>query len=197
MLVIGLTGSLAMGKSTVSSMFAEEGAATYNADAAVHALYRGEAVTAIDAAFPGVTRQGVVDRAALAASVTGNPPALAALEHIVHPLVRRSEESFRAAAAQAGRRVLVLDIPLLLETGGETRVDVVVVVTAAEKIQRERILARPGMNVEKIAALLARQLPDGEKRKRAHFLVETSGTLDSTRRQVQDVLRALAGRAAI
>ena len=197
MLVIGLTGSLAMGKSTVSSMFAEEGAATYNADAAVHALYRGEAVTAIDAAFPGVTRQGVVDRAALAASVTGNPPALAALEHIVHPLVRRSEESFRAAAAQAGRRVLVLDIPLLLETGGETRVDVVVVVTAAEKIQRERILARPGMNVEKIAALLARQLPDGEKRKRAHFLVETSGTLDNTRRQVQDVLRALAGRAAI
>jgi len=197
MLVIGLTGSLAMGKSTVSSMFAEEGAATYNADAAVHALYRGEAVTAIDAAFPGVTRQGVVDRAALAASVTGNPPALAALEHIVHPLVRRSEESFRAAAAQAGRRVLALDIPLLLETGGETRVDVVVVVTAAEKIQRERILARPGMNVEKIAALLARQLPDGEKRKRAHFLVETSGTLDSTRRQVQDVLRALAGRAAI
>jgi len=197
MLVIGLTGSLAMGKSTVSSMFAEEGAATYNADAAVHALYRGEAVAAIDAAFPGVTRQGVVDRAALAASVTGNPPALAALEHIVHPLVRRSEESFRAAAAQAGRRVLVLDIPLLLETGGETRVDVVVVVTAAEKIQRERILARPGMNVEKIAALLARQLPDGEKRKRAHFLVETSGTLDNTRRQVQDVLRALAGRAAI
>ena len=197
MLVIGLTGSLAMGKSTVSSMFAEEGAATYNADAAVHALYRGEAVAAIDAAFPGVTRQGVVDRAALAASVTGNPPALAALEHIVHPLVRRSEESFRAAAAQAGRRVLALDIPLLLETGGETRVDVVVVVTAAEKIQRERILARPGMNVEKIAALLARQLPDGEKRKRAHFLVETSGTLDSTRRQVQDVLRALAGRAAI
>ena len=197
MLVIGLTGSLAMGKSTVSSMFAEEGAATYNADAAVHALYRGEAVTAIDAAFPGVTRQGVVDRAALAASVTGNPPALAALEHIVHPLVRRSEESFRAAAAQAGRRVLVLDIPLLLETGGEPRVDAVVVVTAAEKIQRERILARPGMNVEKIAALLARQLPDGEKRKRAHFLVETSGTLDNTRRQVQDVLRALAGRAAI
>ena len=197
MLVIGLTGSLAMGKSTVSSMFAEEGAATYNADAAVHALYRGEAVAAIDAAFPGVTRQGVVDRAALAASVTGNPPALAALEHIVHPLVRRSEESCRAAAAQAGRRVLALDIPLLLETGGETRVDVVVVVTAAEKIQRERILARPGMNVEKIAALLARQLPDGEKRKRAHFLVETSGTLDSTRRQVQDVLRALAGRAAI
>ena len=197
MLVIGLTGSLAMGKSTVSSMFAEEGAATYNADAAVHALYRGEAVAAIDAAFPGVTRQGVVDRAALAASVTGNPPALAALEHIVHPLVRRSEESFRAAAAQAGRLVLALDIPLLLETGGETRVDVVVVVTAAEKIQRERILARPGMNVEKIAALLARQLPDGEKRKRAHFLVETSGTLDNTRRQVQDVLRALAGRAAI
>jgi dephospho-CoA kinase len=197
MLVIGLTGSLAMGKSTVSSMFAEEGAATYNADAAVHALYRGEAVAAIEAAFPGVTQQGVVDRAALAASVTGNPPALAALEHIVHPLVRRSEDSFRAAAAKAGRRVLVLDVPLLLETGGETRVDVVVVVTAAEKIQRERILARPGISVEKIAALLARQLPDGEKRKRAHFLVETSGTLDNTRRQVQDVLRALAGRAAI
>lgn len=197
MLVIGLTGSLAMGKSTVTSMFAEEGAATYNADAAVHALYRGEAVAAIEAAFPGVTQQGVVDRAALAASVTGNPPALAALEHIVHPLVRRSEDSFRAAATKAGRRVLVLDIPLLLETGGETRVDVVVVVTAAEKIQRERILARPDMNVEKIAALLARQFPDGEKRKRAHFLVETSGTLDNTRRQVQDVLRALAGRAAI
>jgi dephospho-CoA kinase len=197
MLVIGLTGSLAMGKSTVTSMFAEEGAATYNADAAVHALYRGEAAAAIEAAFPGVTRQGVVDRAALAARVTGNPSALAALERIVHPLVRQSEESFRAAAAKAGRRVLVLDIPLLLETGGEARVDVVVVVTAGEEIQRERILARPGMSMEKVAALLARQLPDGEKCKRAHFLVETSGTLDNTRRQVQDVLRALAGRAAI
>jgi dephospho-CoA kinase len=194
MLVLGLTGSLAMGKSTVTRMFAEEGAATHDADAAVHALYRGAAVAPIEAAFPGTTRDGAVDRAALAARVTGNPAALAALERIVHPLVRESEERFRAAA---GRRTLVLDIPLLLETGSEARVDAVVVVSARADIQRARILARPGMSEEKAAALLARQMPDQEKRARAHFIIDTSGSLATTQQEVRDLLRALAGRAAV
>jgi dephospho-CoA kinase len=197
MLVLGLTGSLAMGKSTVTRMFAEEGAATHDADAAVHALYRGAAVAPIEAAFPGTTRDGAVDRAALAARVTGNPAALAALERIVHPLVRESEERFRATATAAGRRTLVLDIPLLLETGSEARVDAVVVVSARADIQRARILARPGMSEEKAAALLARQMPDQEKRARAHFIIDTSGSLATTQQEVRDLLRALAGRAAV
>lgn len=196
MLVIGLTGSLAMGKSTVTAMFAAEGAATYDADAAVHALYRGEAVAPIEAAFAGTTKDGAVDRATLAERVADNPAALAALERIVHPLVRKAEDAFRASAASAGRRVLVLDIPLLLETGGEARVDAVVVVSAREEIQRARIMARAGMSADKAAALLARQMPDKEKRVRAHFIVDTSGELDATRAEVRDVLRALAGRGA-
>jgi dephospho-CoA kinase len=151
-------------------------------------------VAPIEAAFPGTTRDGAVDRAALAARVTGNPAALAALERIVHPLVRESEERFRAAA---GRRTLVLDIPLLLETGSEARVDAVVVVSARADIQRARILARPGMSEEKAAALLARQMPDQEKRARAHFIIDTSGSLATTQQEVRDLLRALAGRAAV
>ena len=196
MLVLGLTGSLAMGKTTVTAMFAGEGAATYSADAAVHALYRGAAVAPIEAAFPGTTVGGAVDRARLAQRVTGNPAALATLERIVHPLVRASEEQFRAKAAAEGRRIVVLDIPLLFETGGEARVDAVVVVSAPEKIQRERIMARAGMSVDKAAALLARQMPDADKRARAHFIVDTSGELDATRAQVRDVLRALSGKIA-
>jgi dephospho-CoA kinase len=196
MLVLGLTGSLAMGKSTVATMFATEGAATYNADAAVHALYSGEAVAPIEAAFPGTTNADAVDRAKLAERVTGNPAALATLERIVHPLVRASEEQFRAKAAAAGRRVVVLDIPLLLETGGEARVDAVVVVSASAEIQHGRIMARAGMNEAKAAALLARQMPDADKRARAHFIIDTSGDLAVTRTQVRDILRALAGRAA-
>ena len=196
MLVIGLTGSLAMGKTTVTRMFAGEGAATYDADVAVHALYRGEAVAPIEAAFPGTTKDGAVDRALLAERVAGDPAALSTVERIVHPLVRKAEDAFRAKAAGEGRQVVVLDIPLLLETSGETRVDVVVVVSAGETIQRERILSRAGLGPEKAAALLARQMPDKEKRARAHFIVDTSGELDATRAQVRDVMRALAGRPA-
>lgn len=196
MLVLGLTGSLAMGKTTVTAMFAAEGAATYNADAAVHALYRGAAVAPIEAAFPGTTSGGAVDRAKLAERVTGNTAVLATLERIVHPLVRAAEEDFRAKAAAQGRRVIVLDIPLLLETGGEARVDAVVVVSAGEEIQRARMMSRAGMSADKAAAFLARQMPDADKRARAHFIVDTSGELEATRAQVRDILRALAGRAA-
>ena len=194
MLVLGLTGSLAMGKTTVTAMFAGEGAATYSADAAVHALYRGAAVAPIEAAFPGTTAGGAVDRARLAERVTGNPAALATLERIVHPLVRQAEERFRAKAAGDGRRVIVLDIPLLFETGGEARVDAVIVVSAPKEIQRKRIMTRAGMNADKAAALLARQMPDADKRARAHFIVDTSGEMAATQRQVRDVLRALAGK---
>jgi dephospho-CoA kinase len=197
MLVLGLTGSLAMGKTTVTEMFAAEGAATYDADAAVHAFYRGEAVALIEAAFPGTTKDGAVDRSALAARVTGNPASLAALERIVHPLARQAENRFRERAAREGRRVIVLDIPLLLETGGEARVDAVIVASAGKGIQHERIMVRPGMTAEKATALLARQMPDAEKRLRAHFIVDTSGSLDATRRQVRDIMRALAGRASV
>lgn len=196
MLVLGLTGSLGMGKSTVASMFAETGIAVHNADAAVHALYRGAAVPLIEAAFPGTTRDSVVDRARLAAKVVGDDAAMARLEAIVHPLVRRAEVDFRSKVAAAGRRMVVLDIPLLFETGGEGRVDAVVVVSAREDVRRQRMLERPGMNAERMATLLARQMPDAEKRARAHFIIDNSGSRDETRAQVGDVLRAVAGMAA-
>jgi dephospho-CoA kinase len=195
MLVLGVTGSLAMGKSTVAAMFAEFGAAVWNADAAVHALYAGAAVEPIGAAFPGVVKDGKVDRAALGARVTGDAAALARLEAIVHPMVRADGDAFRAKAAAAGRRVIVLDIPLLLEAGGENRVDMVVVVSATAEIQQQRI-AKRGMDPERAAALLARQMSDADKRARAHFIIDTSGEMSATRRQVSDVMRALAGRAA-
>ncbi|HVY19132.1 MAG TPA: dephospho-CoA kinase [Bauldia sp.] len=195
MLVLGVTGSLAMGKSTVAGMFAEFGAAVWNADAAVHALYAGAAAGPIGGAFPGVVHDGKVDRAALGARVANDPAALARLEAIVHPLVRAGEDEFRAKMAAAGRRVLALDIPLLLETGGERRVDLVVVATTTPEIQRERI-AKRGMDQARAAALMARQMSDAEKRTRAHFIIDTSGEMSATRRQVGDVMRALAGRAA-
>ncbi len=192
MLVLGLTGSLAMGKSTVAAMFAEAGAAVFDADRAVHRLYRGAAVAAVEAAFPGTTRNGAVDRAMLAARLGGDKAALARLEAIVHPLVREAENFFRAEAAAAGRRVLVLDVPLLLETGGEMRVDAVVVVSTTPAIQRQRILNREGASDEHLATLLARQMPDTDKRARAHFIIDTGGDLAVTRAQVQGVMRAVA-----
>ena len=196
MLFLGVTGSLAMGKSTVTAMFAEFGAATHGADAAVHRLYAAAAAAApIGAAFPGTVRNGVVDRAALGAIVARDPAALARLEAIVHPLVRDAENAFRARAAGSGRRLAVLDIPLLLETGAERRVDVVLVVSCRPEIQAARIAHR-GMDRARAAALIARQMSDTEKRTRAHFVVDTSGSLDVTRRQVSDVMRALAGRTA-
>jgi dephospho-CoA kinase len=196
MLVLGLTGSLAMGKTTVAGMFVLEGAAVFNADRAVHDLYAAVAVAPVEAAFPGTTRDGTVDRALLGKTIAGNPAALAKLEAIVHPLVHAAEDAFRARAAADNRRLIVLDIPLLLETGGEKRVDAVVVVSAAPEIQRARILGRAGMTEEVAARLLARQMPDGEKRARAHFIIDTSGDFPATRKQVADVVRAVAGMTA-
>jgi dephospho-CoA kinase len=196
MLVIGLTGSAAMGKSTVARMFADAGAAIFDADLAVHRLYAGPAIAAIGAAFPSVVVDNVVDRGRLGELAFADPAVLKRLEAIVHPLVRAEEEKLRRAAAAAGRDVFVLDIPLLLETGGEGRVDVVVVVSAPAAVQEARLMGRPGMTMERIAALRARQMPDEEKRRRAHFIVDTSGELDQTRRQVGDILRAVAATAA-
>lgn len=195
MLVLGLTGSVGMGKSTVAAMFAERGVATFDADGTVHALYRGAAAPLVEAAFPGTVVDGVVDRKKLADKVIDNPPAIARLEGLVHPLVREAENSFRARAAGEGRRIALLDIPLLLETGGEARVDAVVLVSAAPAIQEKRVLERPGMTRERLAAIRTRQMPDEEKRRRAHFVVDTGGDFADTRRQVEDVLRAVAGMA--
>lgn len=196
MLILGLTGSIASGKSTAAAMFAELGVAVWNADAAVHALYAGAAAPPLEAAFPGVTKDGVVDREKLAARVVGDKAALAKLEGIVHPLVRGMENAFRTRAAGEGRRIAVLDIPLLFETGGESRVDAVVVVTAPAEVLTARALKRPGMDAVRYATLAARQMSDAEKRARAHFVIDTSGTFDATRKQVRDVLRAVAGMAA-
>jgi dephospho-CoA kinase len=192
MLVLGLTGSLAMGKSTVAAMFAEEGAAVFDADRAVHRLYSGAAVAPVEAAFAGTTKDGAIDRAALAARLAGDTAALARLEAIVHPLVREAENRFRAEAAAAGRRVLVLDVPLLLETSGEVRVDAVVVVTTTPAIQRQRIGERNSVSEEQLATLLARQMSDADKRARAHFIIDTGGDFAATRAQVRDVMRAVA-----
>jgi dephospho-CoA kinase len=194
MLVIGLTGSLAMGKSTVAKMFAEAGAAVFDADATVHALYRGAAAPAIDAAFPGTVTGGVVDRGRLADKVVGDRDALARLEAIVHPLVRAAEERFLAEAVAGGRRLAVLDIPLLLETGEDARVHAVVVVSTSPEIQHQRIMERlgPAKAKAKAAALAARQMSDADKRARAHFVIDTSGPFEATRAQVLGVVRSLA-----
>jgi dephospho-CoA kinase len=193
--VLGLTGSIGMGKSTTAGLFRALGVPVHDADAAVHALYRGAAAPLVEAAFPGTVREGVVDRRALGARVLGDPAALARLEAIVHPLVRAEEEAFLARAAAAGARLAVLDIPLLLESGGERRCDAVAVVTAPADVQRARVLARPGISEEALAAILARQVPDAEKRKKAHFLVDTSRGVPAAARQVRDIVRALAARS--
>jgi len=192
MLVLGLTGSIGMGKSTVASFFAEAGVPVHDADAAVHRLYEGEAVPAIEAAFPGSTSDGKVDRQKLGAQVLGDAQAIARLEAIVHPLVRRAEQQFLAAAAASGAKVALLDIPLLFETGAADRVDAVVVVSAPEDLQRRRVLERAGMDETKFAAIAAQQLPDSEKRRRADFVVDTSGNFDSTRAQVRAILDSVS-----
>ncbi|WP_126401642.1 dephospho-CoA kinase [Blastochloris tepida] len=190
MIVLGLTGSIGMGKSATAAMFVEAGVPVHDADAAVHRLYREAAVPAIEARFPGTTSAAGVDRVALAARVLDNPVALADLERIIHPLVRADAEAFVAQARQAGRRIVVLDIPLLFETGGEARVDAVVVVTAPEVVQRDRVLGREGMTAAKFAAILSKQMPDAEKRRRAHFLVDTSRGFAAARTQVHGILRS-------
>jgi dephospho-CoA kinase len=192
MLAIGLTGSIGMGKSTTAGFFREAGVPVHDADATVHALYAGEAVPLVEAAFPGSTRNGAVDRAALSRQVLGQPEAIRRLEAIVHPLVQARERAFRQAAAAAGRRMVLLDVPLLFESGGAARADVIVVVSCAPAIQRARVLARPDMTPERLDAILARQMPDAEKRRRAHFVVDTGHGLSAARRAVCDILRALA-----
>jgi dephospho-CoA kinase len=192
MFILGLTGSIGMGKSTTAKFFAEEGVPVHDADAAVHRLYEGEAVPAIEAAFPGTTDNGKVDRNRLAARLVGSPAEFKKLEAIVHPLVRAAEQKFLAQAEAKGAKVVLLDIPLLYETGGEARCDAVVVVTAPADIQRARILERPGMTEERFAAIAARQTPDEEKRRRADFIVDTSGSFDAARAQVRDILARVA-----
>jgi dephospho-CoA kinase len=195
MFVLGLTGSLGMGKSTTAKFFAEEGVPVHDADAAVHRLYEGEAVAPIEAAFPGTTADGKVDRDRLAQQVLGDSDAIARLEQIVHPLVTRSRERFLAEAERNGAAIAVLDIPLLFETGGERRCDAVVVVSAPAEVQRERAFARAGMTEEKFQAILAKQMPDAEKRARADFVVDSGQGFDAARAQVREILRRVSKMA--
>jgi dephospho-CoA kinase len=195
MFVLGLTGSLGMGKSTTAKFFAEEGVPVHDADAAVHRLYEGEAVAPIEAAFPGTTVNGKVDRDRLAQQVLGDSDAIARLEQIVHPLVTRSRERFLAEAERNGAAIAVLDIPLLFETGGERRCDAVVVVSAPAEVQRERAFARAGMTEEKFQAILAKQMPDAEKRARADFVVDSGQGFDAARAQVREILRRVSKMA--
>ena len=188
MIILGLTGSIGMGKSTTAKLFAEAGVPVYDADATVHRLYEGEAAPAIEAAFPGTTVDGKVDRARLSAQVVHDPAAMKRLEGIVHPMLGASRQKFLLEAERSGAPVAVVDVPLLFETGGEKRVDAVVVVTTSPENQRERILARGTMTNEALDSILARQLPDAEKRNRADFVVDTSHGLDPVRAQIRDIL---------
>jgi len=192
MLKIGLTGALASGKSTTLQMFADSGVPVFSADAAVHTLYRGRAAPLIASAFPRAVKDGVVDRTMLASTVEGDPAALARLEAIVHPLVAEEEARFFNEAMRTGHRITVSDIPLLFETDADQRYDIIVVVTAPEATRRDRALARPGMSGPVYQSLSARQIPDAEKRRRAHFIVDTGQGLEAARRAVAGILRAAA-----
>jgi dephospho-CoA kinase len=192
MFVLGLTGSVAMGKSTTARFFAEEGVPVHDADAVVHRLYERDAVPLIEMAFPGTTANGRVDRVKLGARVMNDLAGLRQLEAIVHPLVQDAERRFLAEAEEKGAPVAVLDIPLLFETGGEQRVNAVVVATAPVEVQRARVLERPGMTEQRLEAMLARQMPDSEKRRRADFIVDTSRGFDEARAQVREILRQVA-----
>lgn len=193
MIVLGLTGSIGMGKSTAAKMFADAGVPVHDSDEAVHRLYAGAAVPLVEKAFPGTTHGGSVDRALLGQRVLADPAALKTLEGIVHPLVRADADAFLARHRSAGAPLAVLDIPLLFETGGRDRVDKVVVVTAPADIQRARVLARPGMTEEKFEAILRRQVPDAEKRRLADFIVDTEHSFDATRTAIQAIIRELTG----
>jgi dephospho-CoA kinase len=188
MIILGLTGSIGMGKSTTAKLFAEAGVPVYDADATVHKIYEGEAAPAIEAAFPGTTVNGKVDRARLSAKVVHDPAAIRQLEQIVHPMLRTYHQKFLDDAERSGAPVAVVDVPLLFETGGEKRVDAVVVVTTSPENQRQRILSRGTMTNEALEAILARQMPDAEKRKRADFVVDTSHGLDPVRARIRDIL---------
>ncbi|MCO5161473.1 MAG: dephospho-CoA kinase [Mesorhizobium sp.] len=192
MIVIGLTGSIGMGKSTTAKMFAEAGVPVHDSDEAVHRLYSGPAVPRVEAAFPGVTVDGRIDRARLGERVIGDAEAIRKLERIVHPLVRADADAFLARHRAAGAKLAVLDIPLLFETGGRDRVDKVVVVSAPAEVQRERVLARPGMTPDKFEAILARQVPDAEKRRLADFVVDTGAGMEAARESVRRIIADLS-----
>ena len=194
MIVLGLTGSIGMGKSTTARMFVAQGVPVHDSDEAVHRLYAGAAAPLVEAAFPGTTRDGVVDRALLGARILGDADAIRRVEAIVHPLVRADADAFLARARASGAPIAVLDIPLLFETSGTGRVDKVVVVTAPAEVQRQRVLARPGMTEEKFRAILARQVPDAEKRRLADFIVDSSQGMEAARDQVRAIIDALVDR---
>lgn len=193
MIVLGLTGSIGMGKSTTATMFREAGVPVHDSDEAVHRLYAGAAAPLIEAAFPGTATDGRVDRAALGQIVLGDPAALKRLEAIVHPLVRADADAFLERNRAAGERLAVLDIPLLFETGGRDRVDRVLVVTADAAVQRERVLSRPGMTEERFRAILSKQILDAEKRRLADFVIDTGHGLDAARRAVDELIATLTG----
>ncbi|ESZ53560.1 dephospho-CoA kinase [Mesorhizobium sp. L103C131B0] len=194
MTVLGLTGSIGMGKSTTAKMFVDAGVPVHDSDETVHRLYAGKAAPLVEAAFPGTVIAGSVDRTELARRVLGNAAALKTLEAIVHPLVRADADAFLARHRAAGAPLVVLDIPLLFETGGRNRVDKVVVVTAPADIQRARVLARPDMSEEKLAAILAKQVPDAEKRRQADFVIDTGEGMDAARTAVGAIIAELSGR---
>ncbi|MGH6859563.1 MAG: dephospho-CoA kinase [Phyllobacterium sp.] len=191
MIVLGLTGSIGMGKSTTAGMFVDAGVPVYSADETVHRLYAGEAVPLIEAAFPGTTAHGKVDRSRLSAAVMGNKSALRKLETIIHPLVRKEENRFRQEALDQGTGLIVLDIPLLFETAAQSRVDKILVVTAPEAVQRKRVLAREGMTPQKLDAILARQMPDAEKRVLADFVIDTSHGVAAAKVEVRRIIDSL------
>jgi dephospho-CoA kinase len=191
--VLGLTGSLGMGKSTIADLFRRRGVPVFDADATVHALYRGAAAPLIEAAFPGTVVDGIVDRSILTLSIAADGSHMGTIERIVHPLVRQAQDAFLARWRAAGAALVVLDIPLLFETGNAENCHAVVVVSAPTRIQRERVLARPGMNPARLDAILARQMPDADKRRRAHVVIDTARGLDDAQMQVDDLIRALAG----
>ncbi|GAC1330298.1 MAG: dephospho-CoA kinase [Beijerinckiaceae bacterium] len=193
MFKLALTGSIGMGKSATAAMFRAHGVPVHDADAVVHALYRGQAAPLIEAAFPGTVVDGVVDRTRLSRVLFADEAHLRTLEGIVHPLVREARDRFLAAVGAAP--VVLLDIPLLFETGGEREADAVALVTAPEPVQRARVLARPDMTAEKFEAILAKQMPDSQKRRLAHFLIDTGGGFVRAERRVGAILRAIAGRS--
>lgn len=193
MILLGLTGSIGMGKSTTAKMFCDFGVPVHDSDEAVHRLYRGKAAPLIEAAFPGTTSGGVVDRTMLAERVLGDKDAMKRLEAIIHPLVRADATAYLKPHHAAGVPLAVLDIPLLYETDGRDRVDLVAVVTAPYEVQRERVLARPGMTEEKFQAILAKQVPDARKRQMADFVIDTGQGIDEARRAVADIIQKLTG----
>jgi dephospho-CoA kinase len=194
MLVVALTGSIGMGKTTVAARLRQLGIAVCDADAEVHKLYEGAAVAPIEAAFPGTTVGGKVDRGKLSQVLLANPSGFKRLEAIVHPLVQAAERAFLQVEAAKGANIAVLEIPLLYETGGQKRVDMVIVASAPPNAQRERVMLRPGMTLEKLEQMLARQVPDADKRRRADFVVDTGGTYAETDVQVDKIIESLQDR---